>query len=102
MQITIPPIRDREEAIDALGVILSKLSEDDAANVAYRILKGDYGNQSDAFVDQFHDAFNAVDAACAEWESRHDDADAPCGYDFNRHPDDPLYGSRLSFFGRAA
>lgn len=38
--------------------------------------------------------------ACARFAARHDH-DEPCRYDFNRHPDDPSYGMRVSVFGRA-
>lgn len=79
---------------------LALCTEDELASLAHLIVQGEFGNVSNYFLDTFHDAEKLVDEAAAQFAARHDH-DAPCAYDWQRHPDDPSYGMRVSVFGRA-
>lgn len=73
--ITIPPIRDAEDRIDAIGVLLSKCTETELLEIAYRALRGDYRNVSMAFDRITCEAFREVEEAHSAWAHRHDDSE---------------------------
>lgn len=96
MALAIPTIRNAEERIDAIGLLLSQCSQDELADIAFKIIEGRYSDLSDAFIDTFNDAYHALDKATAQWADRHE----PEGdlYRCERvtfgmhHPDSPQFG----------
>lgn len=101
MPLTIPPIRNAEDRFDAISLLLTQCSEDELADLAFGIVEGKFGNQSDRFVDDFADALTALDTARAEFARRHDQRDAMPSM-WGVHPDDPRHGARMRIFGRKA
>jgi hypothetical protein len=62
-------------ADNIIDEFLTESTPDELARIAFRILDGHYGAQSDAFVDTFDKAYHELDAASAIWFDQ--DREAP-------------------------